>query len=77
METINHHEFANDGSPCRHCGTTLPQASAGFSCVNRKVPERTDHVRLRPTEDIDVIYARIQELRAEREAAIARGDDDG
>ena len=77
MTTVNQHEYENDAAPaCKHCGTTRVQAGAGYTCVDRILIEGT-RPRVSAIDDIDVIdviYARIGELRSERDAALAQGD---
>jgi len=77
MTTVNQHEYENDAAPaCKHCGTTRVQAGAEYTCVDRILIEGT-RPRVSAIDDIDVIdviYARIGELRSERDAALAQGD---
>jgi len=75
MTTVNQHEYENDAAPaCKHCGTTRVQVALGYSCVGRTLADGRSP-RVSAIDDVDVIHARIGELRSERDAALSSGDD--
>lgn len=67
---MSEHSFVNQ--VCRYCGATFVAGEDQRSCLSHK--EREAIPRPVPTSvfaEIDPIYARIQELRRERDAQLA------
>jgi hypothetical protein len=76
---MREHEFPS-GVPtpaarCIHCGG-LWRPAMQASCVEREGARPESRPRVRAMDDMDTIYARLEELRKEREAEMAARRDE-